>query len=179
MARSLHKVQKQISKKHGGKPTALHENSRHAQRLRQAGAREDKLARIATAAARSNQIYIDRVAYFQDALAESTAPLSESQLQNLVKEFIGRDDTELAELRAAQRPGRPRSKAEENIQNRIDNESKEFKAGFWVPDVTTEDGLEHLKRWGGSWGGLNTLKFCRVVKDGDIQKSSFPPKSLS
>lgn len=57
MARALSKVQKKISKKRGGKPTALHENSRDAQRLRRAGAREEKLARIMDAAARSNQIY--------------------------------------------------------------------------------------------------------------------------
>ena len=57
MARSLQKVQKQIAKKRGGKPTALHENSRDARRLRTAGAREDKLTRIMTAAQRSQQRY--------------------------------------------------------------------------------------------------------------------------
>ena len=57
MARSLNKVQKQISKKRGGKPNALHENSRDARRLRQAGAREEKLARLLNAATRANQLY--------------------------------------------------------------------------------------------------------------------------
>jgi translation machinery-associated protein 16 len=57
MARALAKVQKHISKKKKGKLNSLHENSRDAQRLRTAGAREDKLARIMDAAARSNQNY--------------------------------------------------------------------------------------------------------------------------
>lgn len=57
MARSLQKVQKQITKKRGGKPTALHENSRDARRLRAAGAREDKLTRIMSAAQKSQQHY--------------------------------------------------------------------------------------------------------------------------
>jgi hypothetical protein len=57
MAKALHKVQKQISKKRGGKPTSLHENSRDSQRLRTAGAREDKLAKLLAAATRANQAY--------------------------------------------------------------------------------------------------------------------------
>ena len=57
MARSLSKVQKKISKKRGGKPTALHENSRDAQRLRRAGAREDKVTRLMDTAMKANQIY--------------------------------------------------------------------------------------------------------------------------
>lgn len=57
MAKSLDKVHKKISKKRGGKPNSLHENSRDAQRLRTASAREDKLSRLMDAAAKSNQIY--------------------------------------------------------------------------------------------------------------------------
>jgi translation machinery-associated protein 16 len=57
MAKALHKVQKQISKKKGGKLNTLHEKSRDSQRLRTAGAREDKIARIVAAASRANQIY--------------------------------------------------------------------------------------------------------------------------
>jgi len=56
-SKSLHKVQKQISKKRGGKSNSLHENSRDSQRLRRAGAREDKIARIVAAASRANQTY--------------------------------------------------------------------------------------------------------------------------
>lgn len=179
MARSLHKLQKQISKKRGGKPNALHENSRDARRLRQAGAREDKIARIASVAARSNQVYVERVTFFQDAVAEQETPLSDSQLQDLVEQFIGRENEELTELKAAQRPGRPKSKAEENILARIDSETKEYKSGFWIPDARDDDSLDKLKRWGGQWGGLNTLKFVRISKSAEIKPSSFPPKALS
>ena len=63
MAKALHKVHKQISKKRGGKPTSLHENSRDSQRLRAAGAREDKLAKLLAAATRANQIYGQSIIY--------------------------------------------------------------------------------------------------------------------
>ena len=179
MARALQKVQKAIAKKRGGKTTALHENSRNAQRLRQAGAREDKLARILSAAAKSNRIYVDRAAWFQEQVKDTEEPLSEAELQQLVADFIRREDEELAQLKSAQRPGRPRSKAEENIQTRIDIEMGQFKAGFWAPDLRDTESLEKLKRWGGQWGGMNTLNFVRVMKDGEVKPSTFPPKSLS
>ena len=57
MAKALNKVQKQISKKRVGKGSALHANSRDAQRLRAAGAREDKLSKLLSAATRANQSY--------------------------------------------------------------------------------------------------------------------------
>lgn len=57
MAKALHKVQKQISKKRGGKSNTLHVNSRDSQRLRTAGARQDKIAKVVAAASRANQTY--------------------------------------------------------------------------------------------------------------------------
>lgn len=42
-SKSFGKVQKQISKKRGGKPTALHQNSRDAKRLQRAAKRDGKL----------------------------------------------------------------------------------------------------------------------------------------
>jgi len=179
MPRALHKVQKQISKKRGGKPTALHENSRDARRLVQAGAREDKLAKIMSLAHKSNQHYVDRVTWFQDATVNQESPLSDTDVQQLVESYIGRADEELAELKAAQRPGRPRSKAEDRILDRIESEQKEFKSGFWMPELRDAASLELVKRWGGQWAGLNTLNFVRAHKDAEIKSSSFPPKGLS
>lgn len=54
MPKSLAKVHKKISKKRGN-TTSLNENSRDAQRLRRAGARDDKLAKLSAARAKVNQ----------------------------------------------------------------------------------------------------------------------------
>lgn len=77
MARALNKVQKQISKKRTGKSTgtSLHQNSRDAQRLRRAGAREEKLARMMDAAQRSNQTY-GKVGYIVSVQIMSNAVYS-------------------------------------------------------------------------------------------------------
>ena len=56
MPKSLSKIQKKLSKKKGG-IGSLHENSRDAQRLRRAGARSEKLERLATARVKANETY--------------------------------------------------------------------------------------------------------------------------
>ena len=85
----------------------------------------------------------------------------------------------MAEAKAQRRPGRPRTKAEEDITLRKDYEEREFKSGFWVPELRNEESRSKVERWAGEWGGLNTLKYVRIVKDGEIKASSFPPKGLS
>ena len=64
MAKALHKVQKQISKKRAHKSKNLHENSRDAQRIRTAGGREDKLARLLAAATKANQTYCQQTSNY-------------------------------------------------------------------------------------------------------------------
>jgi translation machinery-associated protein 16 len=56
MPKNLHKVQKKLSKKRG-KLDSMHEKSRDAKLLRRAGAREDRLARVATSAAIARQSF--------------------------------------------------------------------------------------------------------------------------
>ncbi|EHY58753.1 uncharacterized protein HMPREF1120_06756 [Exophiala dermatitidis NIH/UT8656] len=198
MARSLGKVQKQISKKRGGKPNSLHENSRDARRLRTAAAREEKLSRMMDAAVRANQVYgdydlaspcpvrrsnqcfkVDRVAWFKSAIEGSVGSLSDEEMHVLTQSFIDREDEQLAEARAQRRPGRPPTKLEDQITLRKDAEAREFRGGFWVPELRNEQSRAKLERWAGEWGGLNTLDFVRVVKSGTIKPSSFPPKGLS
>lgn len=56
MPRTLQKVQKHISKKRGA-ANSLHENSRDAQRLRRAGARDDRLIRHTAISLKARQPY--------------------------------------------------------------------------------------------------------------------------
>jgi translation machinery-associated protein 16 len=56
MPKSLSKVHKHIAKKRGV-VEALHENSRDAKRLRRAGIRDDRVARVSVTMARGRQSY--------------------------------------------------------------------------------------------------------------------------
>jgi translation machinery-associated protein 16 len=93
--------------------------------------------------------------------------------------YIGRDGEELAALKAQRRPGRPPTSHEDQLRHRIEAEEKEFSSGFWIPDVRDDGGVRKLRAWNGDWSSLNTLKFARIVKDGGIRPSTFPPRGLS
>lgn len=56
MPKSFSKVHKHIAKKRGA-IDALHENSRDAKRLRRAGIRDDRVARVSATLARGRQSY--------------------------------------------------------------------------------------------------------------------------
>ncbi|KAJ5220356.1 hypothetical protein N7468_009560 [Penicillium chermesinum] len=175
---ALHKVQKHISKKRGA-ADALHENSRDARRLRRAGHRDDRLSRHASMTLKARQPYTDRIEFFHDAVQSIDQPLTDADLTELVTRFINRDTEELTQLQQERRKGRPPTRREEALKQRLQTEEKEFKTGFWMPDLTEEDVLFALKRWNGQWSGLSTLKFLRLFQGGNKQASSFPPKGAS
>lgn len=58
-------------------------------------------------------------------------------------------------------------------------ENKEFKTGFWAPDLTQEEVLKNLALWNGDWSSLSRIKFIRLTTDGTKHPSNFPPKGLS
>lgn len=135
--------------------------------------------KILDAAARANQVYVDRVEWFRSAIEGSEGALTPEELHVLTASFIARDDEELAAAKTERRPGRPPSKVEERIVDRKDAEEKEFKGGFWIPDLRDQGGRDKLDKWSGDWAGLNTLKVIRLTKNGTINSSTFPPKGKS
>ncbi len=139
---------------------------------------------------------MDRVAFLQAAIEESTMPISEDELRILTTRlagldvnleqlahsfhrYIARDDEEVEALKAQRRPGRPSSSLEDQLRHRIEAEEKEFNSGFWIPDVRDEEGARKLRAWNQDWSSLNTLKFARIGKDAGMRASTFPPKGLS
>ncbi|KAL9598778.1 MAG: hypothetical protein Q9219_004275 [cf. Caloplaca sp. 3 TL-2023] len=151
MPKHLAKVQKKIAKKKGAL-ASLHENSRDAKRLRRAGARSEKLSKLATAREKAYQPY---------------------------QSYLLQNSTELANLQAQRRPGRPASTREDRLRHTTDAERKEYISGYWVPDMEDKDLLVKLKAWNGKWTSLNTLEFVRLREDGTKHASSFPPRGKS
>lgn len=191
----LSKVQKHITKKKG-KNVALHENSRDTRRLQSAAQRDDKLNRLASVREKQNRPYrmfsakawlipntkihrVVRIKSFQSYTMEHTSALSTPDIQAMIEDFLGRDDEELANLKAQRRAGRPPSTRETLLKQNQAQEQGEYASGFWVPDLENSDNLQKLKDWNGQWPGLATLQFARISKDGFKRESSFPPKGLS
>ncbi|KAA6411528.1 MAG: hypothetical protein FRX48_04808 [Lasallia pustulata] len=179
MPKSLAKVHKQISKKTKGNISSLHENSRNSQRLRRAGARDDKIARVSKARAKANRPRLQRVAFFQGAAIAADGPIDVEVMQMLIQRHIQRDDEELATLKSERRPGRPSSTREDLLGQRIATEQREYDTGFWLPDMEDKENLRLLRDWNGEWTSLSTVKYIRLSRNGLRHESSFPPNGES
>ncbi|KAL8780562.1 MAG: hypothetical protein Q9194_000833 [Teloschistes cf. exilis] len=153
MPKNLAKVQKQIARKKGAATSSLHENSRDAKRLRRAGARSEKLEKLAAARAKAYQPYR--------------------------KLYLSRNADELATIQSERRPGRPTSTREDTLKQGIDVEDKEYASGLWIPDISDAATVDRLAAWNGEWSSLNNLRFVRIAKDGVKHTSSFPPNGNS
>ncbi|EOA89545.1 uncharacterized protein SETTUDRAFT_103815 [Exserohilum turcica Et28A] len=174
----LDKVSKKITKKKGKNPN-LHEGSRDTKRLQSAAQRDDKLNRLSKIRENQNRTYLSRIRTFQQYTTEHESPLSVAEIQAMIEDYVGRDDEELAKLKADRRPGRPPSTRQNLLEINQKTERDEYASGFWVPDLEDLLNLRKLKEWNGTWAQLAMLKFCRISKDGFKRESSFPPKGMS
>ncbi|KAI0123729.1 translation machinery-associated protein 16 [Xylariales sp. AK1849] len=176
MPKTLEKTRKAIAKKKGP-ISAIHERSRDSKRLHRAQARDDKLEKIAAARKKADQPFIERAAYFQEALRQNGGkPLEMNIIQELITTYVHQYDEELDELKKTRRPGRPASTREDLLKVKITSLEKEYQNGFLVPELTTEENAITLDRWARSWSFLTMMKWVRISADGSIQSSSFPPR---
>ena len=97
----------------------------------------------------------------------------------MIEDYLGRDDEEVAKLKADRRPGRPPVTRQVLLEQNQSIEQGEYASGFWVPDLEDLDNLRKLKEWNGQWTNLAILKFARISKEGFKRESSFPPKGMS
>lgn len=155
------------------------------------------MAENLNAIVRSNLQLVERIKYFHDIVQTVEEPLSDAQLAEMIQKYvhyhgfslrdsrltcyrcIHRDQEEIVQLKSERRKGRPPTRREELLSQRTETEEKEFKTGFWLPDMGDADVLHALKHWNGIWAGLSSVKFIRITQEGAKQASTFPPKGMS
>ncbi|GAM89320.1 hypothetical protein ANO11243_073570 [Dothideomycetidae sp. 11243] len=187
MPSSLHKVTKSITRKRQGKLGkssslyALHENSRDAQRIRRAAARDDKVLRLEKGRRERDgkfSFFGSMLAMLQPALFAATNSPTQ-RMHALVQLFISRHESELSSLTAERRPGRPKSARHLAVEQLVAEENNEYDAGFWTLDMRDEANVKLFEEWKGEWGALGQFKFvrvCRAAQDGEgVRESGFPP----
>ncbi|KAI1816998.1 translation machinery-associated protein 16 [Poronia punctata] len=176
MPKSLERAQKAIAKKKGT-VNALHQYSRDSKRLHRAGVRDERLERIASARKKKDKPYIERTAFFQEALKRNGGqPLSMSAIQDLIQIYVHQYDEELNEVKKARRPGQPAKPKEDLLKMKVASLEKEYQNGFLLPVLDTQDNITVLEKWEGSWSYLTNFKWTRIWPDGKTQPASFPPK---
>lgn len=179
MPSALAKVQKHVKKKKGDKIKSLHENSRDAQRLRRAGNRDDRVARLSSIREQVNKQWIDRIVFFQQRLPETLHPLDIPEILSLIQDYVERNDDELEQLKSERRAGRPPSTRQALLEQQRRSDEKEYASGLWLPNLQDEQTLVKLDRWAGDWVSLGTMRFVRVDVKGEVKESLFPPRGAS
>ncbi|KAI1108032.1 translation machinery-associated protein 16 [Nemania sp. NC0429] len=176
MPKTVERTRKAIAKKKGA-IDSLHQHSRDSKRLHRAQVRDEKLEKIAAARRKRDQPYIERVAFFQEALKQNSGqPLSIDTIQELIKTYVHQYDEELEEVKKARRPGQPAKAREDLLKVKIAHLEKEHQNGFLLPVLETEENAALVQKWEGSWSYLTTFKWMRIWSDGTIKPAIFPPK---
>ena len=123
---------------------------------------------------------MERISFFHAALQfHERTTFTPQEMQDHILLFIRRTDSELTELNDTRRPGRPPSTREDILKRKQEAEVKEYRSGFWIPDLQDAENVGILKEWNGDWAALAQLKYVRVAEDGGVKGSSFPPTGLS
>ncbi|KAI0446868.1 translation machinery-associated protein 16 [Xylaria telfairii] len=176
MPKTLERTRKAIAKKKGP-IDSLHQYSRDSKRLHRAQVRDEKLEKIAAARRKKDRPYIERVAFFQEALKQNSGePLSTDVIQELINTYVHQYDEELDEVKKARRPGQPAKAKEDLLKVKIAHLQKEHQNGFLLPVLDTPENVALVQKWEGSWSYLTTFKWARVRSDGTVKPASFPPK---
>ncbi|KAI1260274.1 translation machinery-associated protein 16 [Xylariaceae sp. FL1019] len=176
MPKTLERTRKAIAKKKGT-VEALHQYSRDSKRMHRAQVRDEKLVRITAARKKQDQPYIERTAFFQEALKQNgSQPLSLNTIQDLIKTYVHQYDEELDTVKKARRPGQPAKAKEDLLKMKIAQLQKEYQHGFLLPMLDAQENTAIIEKWEGSWSYLTTFKWVRVSADGKVQPATFPPR---
>ncbi|KAK3321649.1 translation machinery-associated protein 16 [Apodospora peruviana] len=176
MAKTLEKTRKQIAKKRNGAIEAMHQNSRDSKRLHKAQIRDDRLEKLASNRKKRDRPLIGRVAFFQEfARQHENQALDLEAIQLKINEFVHQYDEEYAEVRSTRRQGRPASTREDLLKMKVEALEKEYRDGFFLPDLTSEKNVQLLDRWDREWSYLPNLAWVKISATGNIKPAKFPP----
>lgn len=166
MAKTLLKVTKKIQKKKG----TLHPKGRKAQLLARASLRDDRINKkklIHSMKKSEDNLIVD---FFQEFINSESQLHKKSfeleDMKDLIVTFINRDKDELDKMRAERRSDRPASKKQDLLEFRMKQEQHYFESGWSVVDLRIPDNVLNLRNWNGGHGGLTSIIFCIVKKDG-------------
>jgi translation machinery-associated protein 16 len=166
MAKSLLKVQQKIQKK----KSPLHPKGRKAQLLARASLRDDRVnkKKLIHSMKKSEEIQIFH--FFQEFINSETQISKDffelDDMKILIQAFIDRDNEELKKLKTQRRADRPPSKKQDLLEFRIKQEQHYFQTGWKVPDLRDQTNVTNFRAWNGGHGGLTSINFCIVKKDG-------------
>ncbi|KAL2117521.1 hypothetical protein VTJ04DRAFT_7181 [Mycothermus thermophilus] len=179
MARTFEKTRKEIARKKNGQIQALHGKSRDSRRLHRAQVRDERLEKLAQARRKQEKPLLARASFFKEVVEQNQGkPLDLEAVQAKINEFVHQYDEEYEEAKKARRPGRPPSTKEDLLRMKIEALEKEYRDGFYLPDLTDETNVQLLSRFEGNWSYLTNVKWVKITSTGGVKPSAFPPQGL-
>lgn len=179
MAKSLLKTVSKQAKKQN-----LHPRGRKTKQIARAAIREDRVATKKFHHALAKTYETQFLQFLQENVsntieAEVDDPTDDiptfsiSDVQDLLETWISRNDDEIESLKEQRRPGRPKSKKLEQLEEVKAKEVHQFETGWKVPDLRHKQTCVFMKSWAGDHGKLTAMKHIILKKsdkdDEDIQ----------
>lgn len=170
--KSLYKINKQISKSKG----VLHPKGRKFAKYNRAHLREAKLEKKKLLHLEKRENELQRELFFQEAVEPRVSATKKSftipEVKLFIEAYLSRFDEELDGLRALRRSGRPSTKRQDALEEKLKQEVAEYETGFKVPNLCVGENVESLIRWNGTIGGVNNIKFHYLAKNSEVEADS-------
>lgn len=179
MAKSLLKTVSKQAKKQN-----LHPRGRKTKQLARAAIREDRVATKKFHHALAKSYELQFLQFLQENVANTLdeelddhtvepPTYSVADVQDLLETWISRNDDELESLKEERRPGRPKPKKLEQLEDVKEKEVHQFETGWKVPDLRHRQTLMYMKSWTGDHGSLTAMKHIIIKKsdkdDADVE----------
>lgn len=163
LIKSLHKVLKKLSKQLSG---SLHVKGRKFKQLNRATEREHKLQRKRLQHAEQKNHELLVYLHIQEKINEEKdkETFTADDMREFVKEYLARNDEELAQIEENRRPGRPLSSKQQLQLEKRKHEEHVFDTGYRIPDVSDKLTVERLRGWNGTSGSLSSWKFILITR---------------
>ncbi|TPX72663.1 hypothetical protein SpCBS45565_g00057 [Spizellomyces sp. 'palustris'] len=143
-----------------------HPYSRKAVQMRRAINRQDKLVKQKSASDERKTRTVERMLWFKYALPEDISIATNELVHDIIKQYIARNEEELAEIRGKLRQGRPRPSRLDLLENLKSKDEQEYINGIEIPVLTDAKNVTILRAWEGDYNGIDRIKVVVVRRPG-------------
>jgi translation machinery-associated protein 16 len=98
-------------------------------------------------------------------LPAETTRVQHEELIDMVEQYLDRNTADLEAIQANRRPGRPKDKKQDVLEEVVRQEQQEYAHGLEVPDVTNAECVVLLRAWNGDINCISKIKTITVKRD--------------
>ncbi|KAJ3039546.1 hypothetical protein HDV00_012122 [Rhizophlyctis rosea] len=140
-----------------------HPYSRKAVQARRALNRAETIEKKASGRNVERTRRVERTLWFKFAVPEDINVATPELVHDIIQQYIGRNDEEIAKLRATLRKNRPRPARLDLLETLRAKDLQEYAtSGIDMPNLTDAKNLNLLRSWEGDYNNMDNIKTVRV-----------------